>query len=365
VSALPQDAPAPASVAGFEAWLAGVGAEPWRYDFYQAMRHIEAAHPQLPRLGEAQRPGDEPLRVSQPPELNFAPASLHGVQHTATGVLRLQQRIFGLIGPNGPLPIHLTEYVRERAMHAGDATLLRFLDLLTHRFALLFYRAWAQAQPVVSLDRAGNTDFSRRLGALIGIGEQSLLGRDAAGDAAKLHFSGRLGRQVRDADGLLNWIRSEFGVPVQVRQWRGHWMPLGRDERTRLHPPLQRTTGQQLGRGAVLGATVWDVQHKFRIVIGPVREARYHAFLPGGRDLARLQALVRQWVGLEFQWDLQLILARADVPPLRLARSGELGRSCWLGHFKKNGDADDLVLDVERTLTTTKTTSRQGQAHHE
>ncbi|KQP35437.1 type VI secretion system baseplate subunit TssG [Pseudorhodoferax sp. Leaf274] len=347
-----------AAADGFEAWLGALAAQPWRHDFYQALRHIEAAHPHLPRLGEALRPADEPLRLAQPPELSFAPASLHSVEHSSAGVARLQQRIFGMLGPNGPLPIHLTEYVRERALHAGDATLLRFLDLLTHRFALLFYRAWAQAQPVVALDRPGRNDFSARLGALVGIGEPALHQRDAAGDAAKLHFAGRLSRQVRDADGLLQWIRLEFGVPVRIEQWRGHWMALGRDERTRLFAPLQRSAGQQLGRGAVLGSAVWDVQHKFRIVIGPLRAARYHALLPGGRELARLQALVRQWVGLEFQWDLQLILARADVRPMRLARSGELGRSCWLGNYRPSADADDLVIDVERTHRTTTRPAR-------
>ena len=342
---------------GFAAWLAALGEAPYRYDLYQTLRHIEAANPQLPRLGEALRPADEPLRIGQPADLSFAPASLHSLQQTSAGQPRLLQRVFGLLGPNGPLPIHLTEFVRERSHHHGDATLQRFLDLLTHRFALLFYRAWAQAQPVVSLDRPGNTEFSRRLGSLIGIGDESLLKRDAAGDAAKLHFAGRLARQVRDADGLLAWCRSEFDVPVQVQQWCGHWMSLGTSERTRLAGPLARSmtggSGQQLGRGAVLGASVWDVQHKFRIVIGPLTLERYRGFLPGGRDLARLQALVRQWLGLEFDWDLQLILARQQVPPLKLGErtglaSARLGLSSWLGHYRRPADAADLRLEVER-----------------
>ena len=66
---------------------------------------------------------------------------------------RLQVRLFGLLGPNGPLPLHLTEYARERLRHAGDPTLSRFLDLFHHRFLALFYRAWAQAQPTVNHDR--------------------------------------------------------------------------------------------------------------------------------------------------------------------------------------------------------------------
>jgi len=334
----------------YSAWLQTVAAEPWRHDFYQLLRHIEAANPQLPRLGEALRPSDEPVEVTMPAELNFAPAPIQSLKLDARRP-RVLQRIFGLTGPNGPLPTRITELTRERRMQAGDATLQRFFDLLSHRFTLLFYRAWAQAQPTISLDRRDDHSVTLRLGALFGIGSESLLDRDAVGDAAKLHFTGRLARQVRDADGLLQWCRSEFDAPVRIEQWQGHWMPLDPEERTRLRHRHRNSVSQQLGRGVVLGEKVWDVQHKFRIVIGPLSEDRYHAFLPGGSDLAHLRAMVRQWVGLEFEWDLQLILRRGEVPLLKLGRSGELGRSTWLGRYTKQTDADDLVIDVERTLT--------------
>jgi type VI secretion system protein ImpH len=72
---------------------------------------------------------------------------MHSLERRAGAPPRLMQRIFGLLGPNGALPLHLTEYARERAQHHGDPTFQRFLDTLTHRFALLFYRAWAEAQP--------------------------------------------------------------------------------------------------------------------------------------------------------------------------------------------------------------------------
>ena len=49
-----------------------------------------------------------------------------------------EEEIFGLLGPNGPLPLHLTEYVRERLRHHADPTFARFLDLFHHRFALFF-----------------------------------------------------------------------------------------------------------------------------------------------------------------------------------------------------------------------------------
>jgi type VI secretion system protein ImpH len=331
------------------AWLHRVAAEPFRHDFYRVLRRFEAAFPQLPRLGEAVRPADEPLRVAQPAELSFAPASIHALVLRAGAAPLLQQRIFGLLGPNGPLPLHLTELARERAHHHGDATLQRFLDFLTHRFALLFYRSWAQAQPALALDRPGQARFERRLGALAGLGLPGLLARDALGDATKLHFVGRLSMQVRNAEGLLAICEGQFDVPVFIEQWRGHWMPLARDERSR----LGTRAGAGLGSGAVLGASVWDVQHRFRIVIGPLSLARYVDFLPGGRDLARLQAIVRQWVGLEFAWDLTLVLSRAEVPPLRLGRpgpAGRLGRTGWLGRYTRGGDARDMTIDVESTL---------------
>jgi type VI secretion system ImpH/TssG family protein len=219
----------------YEAWLQRMAGAGHGADFYQVLRRIDAAHPDKPRLGQGLRPGDEAVRIVQPADLTFAPTPVAGIRvPPGGGAVHLRQRIFGLIGPNGALPIHLTELARERAHHHGDHALQRFLDMLAQRFAVLFYRAWADAQPLLSMDRGGDTAFARRLGALVGIGEDSLLARDAAGDAAKLHFAGRLSRQVRDADGLQNWCRVEFDVPVQVQQWQGHWMPLGVGERTRL-----------------------------------------------------------------------------------------------------------------------------------
>lgn len=295
-------------------WLAAVESEPYRYDFYQVMRRIAAAHPELPLLGEALRPPDEPVRVAQPPELDFAPAPIHGIVRRDGQPPRVLQRMFGLLGPNGALPLHLTEYARERANHHADPTFQRFLDTFTHRFALLFYRAWAEAQPTVSLDRRGNKAYFNRLGSLVGVGLPSLQDRDDLPDASKVHFAGRLARQTKDAEGLLSWIRCEFDVPARIEQWCGHWMPLMKAERSR----LGRREGALLGRSAVIGGSVWDVQHKFRITVGPLSLAAYERFLPGGRDLARLQSLVRHWVGIEFAWDVRLILARGEVPRFEL-----------------------------------------------
>ena len=319
---------------------------PYDFDLFQALRRIEGAHRHLPRLGEALRPQDEPVRFTQEASLSFAPAPISQLQPSDGAPARLVQRVFGFLGPNGALPIHLTEYLREREMHHGDATMQRFLDMLLHRFGLLFYRAWTRTQPAVLLDRADDASIERWLGSLFGLGGAAIREQDELPDHAKLFYAGRLSRGVRDADGLRAWVQVQFDVPVRVEQFAGHWMPLADEERSR----LTRHGQQALGRGAVLGKQVWDVQHKFRIVIGPLRLAQYREFLPGAKGLAALKSLVRQYVGFEFAWDVRLILHRDDVPAWSLGRSpvaGALGRSSWMNQKARRRDAADLIMNVE------------------
>ena len=322
--------------------------KPYRHDFYASLRRIECLFPERPRLGEALRPGDEALRLAQEAALSFAPAPIAAFE-PASGErpARLVQRIFGLLGPNGPLPLHLTEYVRERLLHHGDASLSRFLDLFHHRLLELFYRSWAQAQPTVSLDRPGQDRFSMRVGALIGIGNESLRGRDAAGDFVKLFHCGLLAPQVRNADGLEALLTAYFRLPVQVEQFVGHWLCLPVSERTRLGAA---GPGARLGVGVVLGARVWDRQHRFRLHLGPLSLAQYEAFLPGGSALPRLVALVRQYLCCELDWDARLVLKQAEVPRLRLGGSGRLGWTSWLGQRRRPLDAGDLTLPAEQVL---------------
>lgn len=360
MSALPAETPAmPADDAS--ALFERLETRPGSFELFQALRRIEAAHPDKPRLGDATRPVDEPVRFSEDATLTFPPVPIARMDR-AHGVPRLVQRVFGLLGPNGALPIHLTEYARERLLHHGDRTVVAFMNMLLNRFGLMFYRAWARANPVVELDRPAQAAVVRHLGALFGLAEPALRERDALGDMPKLHFVGRLSRAVRDADGLESWIALQFGVPVRVEQFCGHWMALDRSECTR----LARSGQSALGRGAVLGATVWDVQHKFRIVIGALDWRRFESFLPGGKMLDDLQALVRQYVGFEFNWDLRLILQRADVPAWRLGGArgiGLLGRTAWLNGSPRPRDADDLVLNVESIRRAPLRPSLAAQRH--
>lgn len=324
-------------------FLAALAKAPYEYDFYQALRRLECLYNAKPRWGHARRPVDEAVRFGQEPELSFAPAPLASFEVGHDGrPARLQVRLFGLLGPNGPMPMHITEYVRERLRHGNDPTLSRFLDLFHHRFLTLFYRAWAQAQPHVNRDRPNDDRFTVYLGSFFGVSQPAFRNRDGLSDLAKWFRVGALISQTRNAEGLRSILQDFFRVPVQIQEFVGHWMSLGERERTRL-----AEDGAILGAGAVLGSRVWDRQHKFRIRLGPLSFAQYEAFLPGGALLEKLVAWVRLYLSFELDWDVRLLLDKRQVPPMALGKGGRLGWTMWLGRRVVDRDPEDLCLNAE------------------
>jgi len=313
-----------------------------RMDFFQALRLLENARPDLPRIGASLRLRDDAVRFGQDPALIFHPTTL-GQFTRADGEAkaRLAVNFFGLLGANGPLPTHITEYVRDRLRHGGDATLLAFLDVFHHRMLALFYRARAVAEPVISLDRAEADRFSDFVGSLFGIGAPALKNRDAIGDFAKLHFAGLLANKARPAAGLVAILGAYFKLPFRIEQFVGHWMRMPADIQSRIGAGED---GNRLGASLVLGRSVWDCQHKFRIVIGPVDYADYQRFMPGGESLARLSAWVRTYVGLNLDWDVRLVLKKEQRPPLRLDGATRMGWSTWLASAAAPNDPDQMVI---------------------
>src|SRR4030095_9242274 len=273
------------------AFFAALAEAPYRHDFYQTLRRLECLYETKPRGGQALRPLAEPVRLGQDPDLSFAPAPLASFSAKDGDSPRLQVRLFGLFGPNGPLPLPVTGYVRERSGLAGDPTLSRFCDLFHHRFLALFYRAWAQAQPHVSRDRPHADRFTVYVRSFLGMAPSTSRARDALPARAKFLHVGALIRHARNVEGLTHILEHFFHVPVRIEEFVGHWMGLKTPERSALG-----REGALLGAGAVLGSRVWDRQHKFRVRLGPLTFDQYQSFLPGGATLRKLVDWVRMYL---------------------------------------------------------------------
>lgn len=324
---------------------------PFEFDFFQAVRRLECMHRDKPRFGHGTRPHDEPVRFGQEPTLAFPPTTLAAFgQRDPQIVPRLLVHFFGALGPNGPLPLHLTEYARQRLYHNGDATFTRFLDLFNHRMLVLFYRAWASSRPTVQHDRGDADPFGDHLAALFGLGMASLRNRDAMPDRAKLYYAGRLSSQSKHPEGLRAVISDFFRMPATVEEFVGEWLTIPPECGWKLGG-LPTTKGAQpmgvLGSTALLGPRVWSRQHKFRVVLGPLRHDQFRRMLPGGSSLDRLVAIVRNYVGSELHWDLRLSLLKEAVKPTKLGVEGQLGRTSWLLGDPRLMTWEDFVFDPQ------------------
>ncbi|MCC9601125.1 type VI secretion system baseplate subunit TssG [Stieleria sp. JC731] len=316
---------------------------PYRFDFYHAMRLLECVFADAPRYGHSVRLSDDKVRLTQEPSLAFAPASLSKFSASEQGDFhRMAVRFFGLCGPNGALPLHLTEYVRDRLRHHDDPTFAAFLDVFHHRMLSLFYRAHADAQPTSQFDRPDDDRFQVFVASLMGTGMQSLQQRDEFPDLAKLFYAGRFACQAKNPEALQDMIGDFFQLPCKIQEFVGEWTQIPNDYQFQLGGDENSST---LGVACTVGPDVWQCQQKFRIKIGPVRWEDFIRMLPEGRSLDRLSDLVKNYIGEELAWDLNLILRQEDTPSWQLGHA-QLGETMWLDNEGVTHDPDDLLITL-------------------
>lgn len=319
-----------------------IGRNPYAFDFFRAVRLLENARRDLPRIGHSLTPAQDSVRFRQNPSLEFAPSTLEAARSLPDREYsELFVRFFGLLGPNAPLPPHLTEYARERILHHDDRTLAAFLDVFHHRLVSFFYRAWAENQKAVDLDRPEDARYALFIGSFFGLGTEALQHGDAVPDAAKLYFAGRLAPSARNAEGLGQILGDYFGIPTEIQTFVGQYLDLPADSLCRLG--ASPDTGR-LGVNAIAGSRVYDCQLHFRIRLGPMSLADYQRLLPGGEAFGRLKYWVLNYCGEQYFWDVQLVLRAADVPPTRCGGGARLGWTTWLGDRPHARDADDLIV---------------------
>jgi len=327
--------------------LAELAAAPYRFDFHQTLRRLENLYRESPRWGTAPLPSAEPIRLGQDPSLAFGASMLTGFR-PAEGDRpgRLAVAFFGLFGPHGPLPLHLTDYARDRIRHSGDRTFAGFVDIFQHRMLVLFHRAWAAAQPTASLDRPDADRFQAYVAAVFG---QDFTSHSdgSAGRWAKLQYAAHFANPSRHPSGLESLISHHLGVPAAIEEFVGCWLSLPDSARFRLGESAKVST---LGLTAVLGQRVWRCDQKFRIVLGPLSRAEFERLLPSGAALPKLRDLVRAYICDELDWDIRLVLAENENDQARLAEDSRLSWNARLG-ARRLGKNESLLVHPDSGRT--------------
>ena len=339
------------------AWYEKLEAEPYKFDMFSTLRFIDAWHGDKPRIGEAIKAVDEVAVLRQEATMAFAPATVSRFDrgypqgNNAEDMIfdptvqkhQLYNKAFGMFGPNGAMPLHITELAFSRRHNHGDLSLCRFADVFHHRMLCLFYRAESNTQPVIEMDRPLENNFDLFVGALAGLANknepphhQGELLEDLQEHWQRLHRSGLLAMANKPADGLKSLLQDALQASVQINQFTGGWLFLEKSCQFKLDGWGEQF---QLGVNTTLGASIFDVQHKFTVQIGPLDLDKFRRLLPHTNEFAMLRDMIRLYCGDEYDWDIDLILKKEQIPPMQLGGDAELGWACWSGAVdEKDGD---------------------------
>jgi len=322
-------------------------AEPYCFEFFQAVRLLERMYSGRRAVGEFARPAEEVVHFRANPTLSFPASEIQDLAEDDHGQLNMIVNFMGLTGPTGTLPLHYTELLVARIL-ARDHTLKDFLDLFHHRIISLFYQAWLKYRFQFRLERGEFDAFSHYLMDLIGLGTEGLANRQALPDESLLYYAGLLAQQPRSATALRLLLSDYFQAPVEIEQFVGAWYSLEENAQCCLEQGPAQT--RQLAVGTVVGDEIWEPQAKVRIVIGPLPLARYLDFLPTGTAFEPLRAITRLFSGDEIDFELQLILERNETPHCELGAEGEtapmLGFLSWAKSRPLDRDPADTILQL-------------------
>ena len=325
--------------------IESINENPYKFDFFQLLRKLQAAYPENPRIGESLRLSQDLLRLRQEVSLTFASSIIKRVEKDEeTEILNVFNQFFGLWGANGPMPHEVTQYVLDQKRDHNDSALADFADAFHHRLLSFFFKAWAGSQKAVDYDRPQDANFPRFIGSFWGAGMESFCNRDSIPDRAKTFYSGHLSSTTQHESGLQAILEDFFGIKTQIKSFVGHWLTLPEDC---CHYLDESESTGFLGQNTILGETVWDCQLKFRIVMGPMEKDEFERILPGGKSYQMLKDWVSLYTNQVMLWDLQLILKAEEVDPIELGESGHLGWSTWLMTEPLKEDSGDIILDPE------------------
>ncbi|MEO7672832.1 MAG: type VI secretion system baseplate subunit TssG [Pyrinomonadaceae bacterium] len=321
---------------------------PYRFEFFQAVRLLEKIFPEKRPVGREAMPSEEIVRFRSRISLDFPASEIHEFRESVdekTGEQKMEMLVnfMGMVGVSGVLPTHYTDLVLDRIRHR-DTAMWSFLDIFTHRSVSLFYRAWCKYRFPIGYER-GSDDFTGYLFDIGGLGTKGMRGRMSLADESLLPYIGLIAQKPHSCNALENVLSDYFGVPAKVKQFFGQWIALDRADYTELGK-----RNSLLGESAIAGKQIWEQQSKFRIRLGPLTFKQFQAFLPNGSAYEPVKSILRFMTGLEFDFDVQLLLRSKQVPgailTTRAQRRPMLGWTTFLKTKPFKADDEQVVLQM-------------------
>lgn len=341
----PQRRPVPGVIARLEA-------APYRFQFMQALRLL---------LIWLRREGVPPeralrhiLRFRNSLSLTFPASEIESLSidlaadapkpGTVTSI-QLTPAFMGLLGVNGTLPLHYTEWIATHEYAERDESIRACLDLFSDRSISLFFRAWTKYRPEHAIDVDGEDPY-RPLLLSLGAGPAAQP-RAQTGDVdphadAMVFYIGLLRQRPMSAAALGCILPDYFGVPIVIEQFVGGWDDIADNRQCRMGGE-----NATLGHSGALGVRAWRHDLGVTLHIGPLCKADFERFLPGTAGARALETIL-ELVGIPaLRYTAHVMLRPEDVAALDLvggAKPGKrIGFDARLGVSGKTADVRYLL----------------------
>ncbi len=331
--------------------------EPFRFDFFTAMRELERSSPQKPRIGENSVLAEEIVSLGQDPFLEFPASNLSAYNdRTDGGAPSLRTRFLGYFGPQGALPLSSSVEAHQWTSQR-DFSFVHFTDVISNRFLQLFFRVWADARPIAQADRPDDDRFFAYVGSLTGVGTEAYRQRDAVEDIAKISFAGLTGSHLKSAARLRQLVESVLRVKAEVVERIGSWLVFEPSDRMALGG-----NHSGLGEEAALGLRAYSINEKFRLRIIAADLDQYRQLLPGAELAEKLTDLVFYYLGHRYEFDVELALDARLAQPVRLGVAGELGWTSWMAPRQPDEEETVYLRDARFDLMQRRNAATQAAA---
>ena len=313
-------------------------------DFFELVRRIGHARPDLPRLGKAARPTQENVRFGQTPYLHFPPTEVSEIRPGGNGSAEalIMTYFFGLLGVNGPMPLEFTDYVFQRSHNYYDQTWRRFLDIINHRFLTLFYRAWAENEQTVSFDRADDDTITDIIRALAGT-PSDMFFSDRLFPYLTANYANHYGRPVKNRSSLEEILSHIVNADLKVKDFVVSSYDIPESARCCLG---DRETSV-LGKNIQLGRTYMSATREFEIEVGPLSFSESNKWMPGTKGFDMINKIVAAYLDRPLDYSLTFIVIGKTVPEVRFEgkdKGVRLGRGFLLGRPK---DDENVIISIK------------------
>lgn len=308
------------------------------FSFFQAVRLLKKMPADTGPSSKAAGAMAEKVVVRPDLSFGFPAADIHSVEKMDDARFRINATFFGLYGASSPLPTFYTEDLLDEAQ--SDESVSRdFLDIVHQRLYELLFDGWRKYRLFQQVAEDADPISLTRLFCFLGLGEPGLR-EHIREPMALIRYAGLFTQHPRSIMGLQTLLRDALGinrVTVLPNIWR--WAQLPEDQRLSLG-----SHGNCIGVQAILGQQVPDRMGKFRIRIGPLKEAAFRSFFPGEANYRKLVSLVGLYLKDSLTYDIEAIWAAGEIKTTCLGNRSwaMLGLDTWL--------SSEDISSEERTI---------------